>query len=204
MDTSAIILTGGSSSRFGQDKGLLILAKKPLVKHVLEATEGLVDEKIVVVSSKDQAERYMKLLGTSAKVLVDIEDIQSPLVGAITGLEEAQGEHSLLLSCDAPFVSANVLSLLLELCPGKTAVIPRWPNGYMEPLQAVYRTEPALDASQSALCKGELNMRALVDELRGIRYVSTLVLQQLDPELKTFFNINTPLDLKKAESLLKK
>jgi molybdopterin-guanine dinucleotide biosynthesis protein A len=43
----------------------------------------------------------------------------------------------------------------------------------------------------------------MVDKLRGVRYVSTLVLRQLDPELKSFFNVNTPLDLKRAEAMLK-
>jgi len=42
----------------------------------------------------------------------------------------------------------------------------------------------------------------MVNKLRGVRYISTLVLQQLEPELRTFFNINTPLDLKKAELML--
>jgi molybdopterin-guanine dinucleotide biosynthesis protein A len=46
-------------------------------------------------------------------------------------------------------------------------------------------------------------MRAMIEKLRGVRYVSTLVIQQLDPDLKTFFNINTPLDLKKAMVMVK-
>jgi molybdopterin-guanine dinucleotide biosynthesis protein A len=42
-----------------------------------------------------------------------------------------------------------------------------------------------------------------VDELRGVRYISTLVLRQLDPKLRTFFNVNTPLDLRRAEFMLR-
>jgi molybdopterin-guanine dinucleotide biosynthesis protein A len=83
-------------------------------------------------------------------------------------------------------------------------VIPRWPNGYIEPLQAVYCIKPAYEAAKNALSEGKLNMQSMVDRLRGVRYVSTLVLQQLDPELRTFFNINAPLDLKKAELMVKR
>jgi len=43
----------------------------------------------------------------------------------------------------------------------------------------------------------------MIDNLRGVRYVSTMVLEQLEPDLLTFFNVNTPQDLKKADSLLK-
>lgn len=203
MDKSAIILAGGFSSRFRKDKGLLPLANKPLIKHVSDIISNIVDEKIVVVSSKVQAEKFAKVVDPDVKVLIDASDVQSPLVGALTGFEETRGEYALLLPCDTPLVSKDVLLLLFELCINKTAAIPRWPNGYIEPLQAVYRTKPALEAAKNALSEGKLDIRSMVEKLRGIRYVSTLVLQQLDPTLRTFFNVNTPLDLKKAEFTLR-
>jgi len=203
MGKSAIILAGGFSSRFGQDKGLLQLANKPLIKHVLDAISTIVDEKMVVASSKVQAENYAKVLGSDVNVLIDVDDAQSPLVGALTGFKEAHGRYALLLSCDTPFVSRDVVSLLFEMCINRYAVIPRWPNGYIEPLQAVYCAKPAYEAAKNALSEGKLNVQSMVDRLCSVRYVSTLVLQQLDPELRTFFNINTPLDLKKAESMLR-
>jgi molybdopterin-guanine dinucleotide biosynthesis protein A len=46
-------------------------------------------------------------------------------------------------------------------------------------------------------------VRAMIEKLSGVRYVSTLVIQQLDPELRTFFNVNTPADLKNAMTLTK-
>ena len=204
MDKSAIILAGGFSHRFGQDKGLLQLANKPLIKYVLDAISTLVDEKMVVASSKVQAENYANVLGSDVNVLIDVDDAQSPLVGALTGFKEAHGEYALLLPCDTPLVSRDVISLLFELCINRNAVIPRWPNGYIEPLQAVYCTKPAYEAAKNALSEGKLNMQSMVDRLRVVRYVSTLVLEQLDLELRTFFNINTPLDLRNAENMLKR
>ena len=169
----------------------------------MDTVKGVVDEEIVVVSSKVQADNYAKVIGSNVKILVDADDVQSPLVGALTGFKGAHGKFALLLSCDAPFVSKDVVLFLFELCMDRNAVIPRWPNGYIEPLQAVYCTKPAFDAAKKALSGGELNMRSMVDKLRSVRYVSTLVLEQLDPEFKAFFNINTPLDLKKAELMLR-
>lgn len=204
MDRSVVILAGGFSSRFGQDKGLVRLAGKPLIKHVLGAADNIVEEKIVVVSSKVQAENFAKVVDSNVNVLVDADDVQSPLVGALAGFEETHGKYALLLPCDTPLVSREVLLLLFDLCIGKNAVIPRWPNGNIEPLHAVYCTKFALEAAKSALSGGKLNMRSMADGLRGVRYVSTLVLQQLNPDLRTFFNVNTLLDLKKAESMLKR
>lgn len=204
MNNTVIVLAGGSSIRFGQDKGLLELAGKPLIKHVLDAVGNIADERIVVLSSDKQADRYAKKLGSKVQLVIDNVKIQSPLVGTITGLETAKGQHTLVLSCDAPFVSRNILSLLLDLCTNKNAVIPRWPNDHIEPLQAVYRVKPALEAAKSAFNEGKLNMAAMIEKMRSVRYISTLVFQQFDHELKTFFNINTPLDLRKAETVLKR
>jgi len=200
---SAIILAGGFSTRFGTEKGLLQLAHKPLVKHVLDAVGDSVDEKLVVVSSKKQAEKYIEVIDSDVSVAIDKADLHTPLVGASTGFSYASGEYSLLLPCDTPLVRRDILSLLLELCVNKNAAVPRWPNCYTEPLQAVYRTKPALEAAKNALCKGEFNLRAMMDKLTCIRFISTLALRQLDPDLETFFNVNTPSDLKRAEQMLK-
>jgi molybdopterin-guanine dinucleotide biosynthesis protein A len=204
LERSAIILAGGFSSRLGQDKGLVQLSNRPLVKHVMEKTKDLVDERLVVVSSKVQAERYSNVLGRDANVLVDDAEVHGPVAGATTGFERAQGKYSLLLPCDTPFVSRDILHLLLELCINRNAAVPRWPNCYIEPLQAAYCTKPALEAARSALLSGKLNLQAMVDKMQRVRYVSTLVLEQLDPRLRTFFNVNTALDLKKAHAMLKR
>jgi molybdopterin-guanine dinucleotide biosynthesis protein A len=202
MRKSAIILAGGLSSRFGQDKGLLQLAGKPLIRYVLESVDEVVDEKIVVVSCEGQVEKYLRAVGLGAKIVVDNIDARSPLIGAITGFEEAFGEYSLLIPCDTPFISRDIILLLLELCVCRNACVPRWPNGHVEPLQAVYRTKPALEASRAAFYARGFDMRAMLNRLHCVRYVSTLVLEQIDSELRTFFNVNTPQDLRRAEFTL--
>lgn len=202
LERSAIILAGGFSSRLGQDKGLVQLAGRPLVKHVLDKTTSLVDERLVVVSSEAQSEKYRRIFGSQARVAVDNARVRGPLVGAKAGFEHALGEYSLLLPCDAPFISKSILQLLLELCINRNAAIPRWPNSYIEPLQAVYRTDAALRAATEAISSNQREMQAMVDRLRSVRYVSTMVLEQLDPGLSTFFNVNTQMELKKAVALL--
>ena len=204
MTRSAIVLAGGLSSRLGQDKGLQLLGNKPLVRYVLDTVKDLVDETFVVVSSKAQARSYEDVVSSDTRVLIDSSNMRAPLVGASTGFESVHGRYSIVLSNDVPFVSRDVLSLMFELSVGKSAVIPRWPNGFIEPLQAVYCTEAARQAAREALNEGKLRVQAMVDKLQGVRFVSTLVLRQLDQELRTFFNVNTSLDLRKAEIMLKR
>jgi molybdopterin-guanine dinucleotide biosynthesis protein A len=200
---SAIVLAGGFSSRFGQDKGVLALADKPLIRHVMDAVSPVVDETVVVTNSQERVTKYAKITRSDVRFAVDVCESRSPLIGALTGFGVAQGKYSLLLPFDTPFVSREVLSLLFELCVNRAAVIPRWPNGHIEPLHAVYQTKPALEATKRAVAEEKLNVRTMIEKLRGVRYVSTLVIQQLDPELRTFFNINTPADLEKAMTMVK-
>jgi molybdopterin-guanine dinucleotide biosynthesis protein A len=203
LDRSAIVLAGGVSSRLGQDKGILEVANKPLIKYVIDAVKSLVDETIVVTSSQDRIAKYAKAVSADVRFAVDACESKGPLIGALTGFESAHGKYALLLPFDMPFVSREVVSLLFELCLNKAAAIPRWPNGQIEPLHAVYQTKVALEAAKIAVGEGKLDMRAMIEKMRGVRYVSTLVIQQLDPDLRTFFNINTPLDLKKAVVIAK-
>ena len=203
MDRSAIVLAGGFSSRFGEDKGVLELANKPLIRHVVDAVRPFVDEIIVVTNSEERVRKYVAGVGGNTRFAVDSCESKGPLIGALTGFEVARGKYVLLLAFDTPFVSGEVVSLLFDLCLSKAAAIPRWPNGQIEPLHAVYQTAMALEAAKSAVAEGRLDMRGMIERMRGVRYISTLVIQQVDPKLQTFFNINTPLDLRKALSMVK-
>jgi len=202
LQKSAIILAGGFSRRFGSDKGLVLLRDKPLVRHVIDKIYPVVNEVLVVVSSENQKKTFKLVLKKDAKIIIDKDNSQSPLIGAMTGFEASNCEYSLLLPCDAPLVSTNIIQFLFDMSINRRAVIPRWPSGYIEPLQAVYHTKSALIAAKIALRQGNMNMRSMIDNLHGVRYISTMVIEQLEPGFVTFLNVNTPEDLRKAESFL--
>ncbi|MEM2888019.1 MAG: molybdenum cofactor guanylyltransferase [Candidatus Bathyarchaeia archaeon] len=204
MEKAAIILAGGLSKRFGQDKGLVKLAKKPLVLHVLEKVKMIADDVLVVVSSEKQKEDYSKYIQEKSRIIIDDGKVKSPLIGALTGFLNTSAEYSLLLPCDTPFISIKVIELLFETCVNVDACIPRWPNDNIEPLQAVYRTESALMASKQAIEQSKMRLLNMIQLQKRVRYLSTIVIQQLDPNLITFFNINTKEDLLRAKKQAQK
>ena len=200
---SAIILAGGISKRFGQDKGLINLAKRPLLLHVLDKLGNISNDIHVVVNSEAQKEKFASLTSRNVHLSVDGANIQTPLAGALTGFKTVQNTYTILLACDTPFIASEILRFLLDISINRDAAIPRWPNGNIEPLQAVYHAKKAADAAQNALRNNQLNMRSMISNMKKIRYVSTLVLRQFDPKLMSFFNINTPNDLRNAEVMTK-
>lgn len=204
MKYSAIILSGGLSNRLGRNKGLANLFDKPMVTYVVDSVIPLVDEVLVITDTEDNRKELSRILDSSIGILLDEFNLKSPVVGALTGFKHAKGQRSLLLSCDTPLISRKVISLLLELSEDYDLVIPKWPTGYIEPLQAAYNTKKAYEASLEAITLKELRMSDIIARLKNVLYISTIALSKLDPKLNTFFNVNTPSDLEQIKTILKK
>ncbi len=195
---SVAILAGGASSRMGMEKGLVNLAGKPMILHVVEACRIVTDD-VLVVAGSDNVQAYAERLAGIVEVVPDAEaEFKSPLVGAYTAFSHRKEGYVLLLPCDVPLVKPVVLSFLRSLADGWDAVVPRWPNSYIEPLVAVYDAGRALHATEEALRRGRRDMKGLIERINPL-YISTLIIMELDPELETFFNVNTPDDLRLAE-----
>jgi molybdopterin-guanine dinucleotide biosynthesis protein A len=202
LRTSAIILSGGYSRRFGKDKWLINLQGKPLIFHVIEKIVPLVDETIVV-TKKQLRKEFVKSINFDIKIVQDEHEVQAPLVGALKGFQKASGLYSVLLPCDAPLISGKAISLLLRMVLGNEAVIPKWPNGYIEPLHAVYDTQKAKRAAKKVIDRNEFKMRDFINEFEKVRFVSTLKFQSFDPNLHTFINVNHPSEFHKIENILR-
>ena len=203
MDRSVVILAFETAKGFDQDKGLTQVDGKPLIRRVLDAVEGCTDETIVVTESQEQIRLYQKLVSPDVEFIVCSDASKGPLAMALCGLEAAKGDYTLLLPGDSPFISSEVVDLLFDLSTNKAAVVPRSPDSEPEPLQSVYNTKRAIEVAKAAIAEGDYAIETLVERLRCIRYLSTMVIEQLDPELKTFFRVLTPLDFKKAVVLSK-
>ena len=202
------ILAGGKSSRLGRDKGLLNICGKPMFLWVLEACRPYANKILIVTSDIKQKKAYEERLNhfnvENVKVVVDEESgVRCPLIGAKTAFRNAESEYTFLLSCDIPLVDGNILQLLISISKGYDAVVPRWPNGYIEPLHSIYRTDKALAAAESSLASQRYDMRSMLEKLDKILYISILIIKKFDPHLHTFLNVNKKEDLKRAERILK-
>ncbi|HAN56705.1 MAG TPA: molybdenum cofactor guanylyltransferase MobA [Betaproteobacteria bacterium] len=108
---SAIILAGGAGRRMGgQDKGLIMLAGRPLVAHVVQRIAPQVAE--ILISANRNLSDYQAL---GYPVLCDASpDLQGPLAGLLSGLRAAQHEWLLSVPCDTPLLPVNLVTELLK------------------------------------------------------------------------------------------
>jgi len=187
------VQAGGRSSRMGRDKALIPLGGIPLIEHVLRRTAGLAEEVLITTN------RPADLVYLGVRLVADREPGAGALPGLLTALEAAHGETVLLLACDLPFVCRPLLEHLLSRAPEAQVVVPQW-NDSLEPLHAVYSRSCA-NAVRAAVQAGQ---QRVIDILPRVtqRVVDEAAIAQFDPHGWSFFNVNTPQDLVRAERVL--
>lgn len=198
----ALILAGGKSQRMKKNKILTKLGDKPLLLHVTEKILGLASEVVVVIGKNDELEKYTAILSSSIIILKDNLEGKGPLMGILTGMKKMISEYAVVLPCDSPFINKEILEYLFSKAQGVDAAIPRWPNGNIEPLHAVYRISPAITAAKASIKADELLILDMIKRLRKVVYLNTDNLRKFDKELSTFYNINYQEDLRKAAKIL--
>lgn len=198
----AVILAGGAGNRIGGDKPLIDFKGKKLIHYVIEAASSVSDE-IIVVVDEDEEKKFKTIVPEDVEVIVDQISGGGPLIGLYSGLRQIRSEYAVALPCDSPFLNLEVLRFLLCKARGVDAVIPQWPNGYIEPLHSIYKVSAALKCSEEALGEGKSRIHDMIDRLEKTIFVSIESIRKFDPELLTFFNINSLEDLEKAETIIK-
>jgi molybdopterin-guanine dinucleotide biosynthesis protein A len=191
---SVAIQAGGRSTRMGRDKALVPLGGRPLIEHVLERVRGLGDE-VLITTNNPQSLSYLGL-----PLVGDDHPGAGALYGLLTALTHARGERVLVVGCDMPFLQRALLDHLVRLSQAYQAVVP-FVQGNYEPLLAVY-AKSALPAIRGALDAGQRRVISFFPHIH-LRTVTEEELDALDPEGLSFFNVNTPGDLKQAEILLR-
>lgn len=195
LSCSGVILAGGRSSRFaGANKAFFDLGGSPVIQPVIALFREMFSETLLVTNTP------VPYLPWDAAIVTDIFSVKSSLTGIHAGLFYAQTPYIFVAACDTPFIRKSVVELVLsEIEPGTAAVMPETPAG-TEPLFAAYATE-ALPVVAHSIRREKLKIQRVFQKLRVKKIPASRVLE-VDPDLETFFNINTPADLEAARARL--
>ncbi len=195
----AIVLAGGKSARMQHsDKAIIKLGNKAMISLVIDPLKQVVDEVVVVAASREQGERLKPCIG-DARLAYDRITEYGPLSGILSGLEalHVESELAFVAACDMPFINPDVVKIMFKQAQGFDAIIPRWENGRLETLHAIYRREAMIIAANKAIKRGDRIILSAAFALPKIRYISLEEIKKIDPGLKTLINVNTPGDLEK-------
>jgi molybdopterin-guanine dinucleotide biosynthesis protein A len=194
LPCTGVILAGGLNKRFdGQNKAFLRIGGKRIVDRLLDVYRRLFDQ-IVLVTNDPAA--YMDV---DALIVTDHYSVRSSLNGLHAGLFAAAHEYAFFAACDTPFINGALIQRLLDTVTRKSdIVVPFTPAGY-EPMFAVYK-KTCLPAMVWQLERDLLKIQGLFRKVR-VKTVGETDLRDVDPDLVSFFNVNTPADLARAEAL---
>jgi molybdopterin-guanine dinucleotide biosynthesis protein A len=188
-EVTALILAGGQGRRMGgEDKGLLDVAGKPLVQHVLEAVKPQVDG--ILISANRNHERYAAY---GYRVLADpLEGYQGPLAGFLAGIRVARTPYLVTLPCDGPLLGGDLVARLRAALEAAGAEIAVAHDGRrLQPVYALLKTalRPSLEAY---LAEGERK----IDLWFGRHRWTTADFSDAPEQ---FANVNTPEDRARFE-----
>ncbi len=171
-----------------KDKCLLKIKGKSLLEIAVNKLTPLFSEVLLVGKGRTP---YKKL---RCKVVEDILPYRSSLTGIHSGLIHSSSTHNFIMACDTPLIKTEVISFISSQVTENTdVVIPKIGKWY-EPLCAVY-SKGCIPLIENLLKKKIFTIRELFTHVR-VREITQQEIQQYDPALLSFFNVNTWEDYK--------
>lgn len=188
-DVTVQIMAGGRSLRMGYDKAQLKLGGVSLLERAVMQWEGWGSELMVSVGGEERA----IIAPPGVKAIFDAHPGRGPLEGFYCGAMACKTNLMLLRAVDTPFLAPIHAAPLLEAI-GKAGACVYTVENRLQPLFGLYRPIQCCPAARSLLDKGEFKMGSLLD------MVDTVVIPA--PEPIQFLNVNTPEELRVAESIM--
>jgi molybdopterin-guanine dinucleotide biosynthesis protein A len=194
---SGVILAGGLSTRYGgENKAFLRVGGMRILDRLFSVYTELFEEIIIVTNLPRE------FLDWDALIVTDVFPVRSSLTGIHAGLFYASHPFAFFSACDTPFLKKELVETVLDnLEPEIDLVIPQTSAGF-EPLCAAY-SQRCLKAAEEHIRQNKFKIQLALSEKR-VKKIPEEVLRKNDPELLSFFNVNSPEDLSRAEQFVTK
>lgn len=158
METLTVfILCGGKSSRMESEKGLVLFQEKPFIEHIIQAILPITDQIKLITASKEYD--YLPY-----EKIEDIIADRGPLGGIYTALSYSETEFNLILSCDIPLISSELLKELISKHTKEAGITVFASESRIHPLIGIYSKE-ILPVIKEAIEANELKMMDLLAKI---------------------------------------
>jgi len=188
ISCAGIILAGGLNRRLeGQNKALLPVGDQPILDLLVTLLRQFFNQIILVTNQP------LAYVAYDVTIVTDLLPIRSSLTGIQAGLFHAQAPYAFLCACDMPFIKKELIEILMKAIePRWDVIVPVTREGY-QPLCAVY-SKRCLKPIEDQLSRGDLKISNFFSRVK-VKEIPEADLRAADPELISFFNINTQEDL---------
>lgn len=198
---SIAILCGGKSKRFGSDKTFHYIGDKTILELVYDKFKNRTDD-IFLQTSNNDIDRKNKFK-FNINIYHDVIPGKGPLGGIYSALSNAKYNKVFVVAGDLPFVDKKIISELITF-DDFSIVVPKWLNGFVEPLCALY-SKDVLPIIKKRIDSDNLKINDFFKELGNdhtgsfkIKYLRVEdLIQNSKIAKKCFNNINCLEDLDK-------
>lgn len=192
---TGVILTGGKSSRMGEEKARMRIEGAPVLHRIIGLFQKLFNEVLIVTNREGRFDNC------GCREVVDLIPDRGPLGGVYTGLHYAVSSPVFAASCDLPFINTPAVELIMKESAVHDIVVPDI-HGRLHPLHAAYsrRCMPYL---LERIRNNRLDITGFIHEAQGlsVKRVSAGEWVKEDPEFKSLFNMNTIEDWNEANEM---
>jgi len=189
-DCTAIILAGGESKRMGQDKASLKLANETLLNRAIRNIQPHFEHMIISVREPKKHILFPQLCDKGLA--------RGPIMGISTAMQRVNTSWVFVIACDMPFMSAALIEAMAAKRQQQQAVVPTV-NGMIQPLFAFYAKD-CLSILQTHIESGERSLKKVIADLDTTMF-SEAECADYDPDLLSFFDLDTKEDIHQAESI---
>jgi molybdopterin-guanine dinucleotide biosynthesis protein A len=193
-DVTGILLAGGKSRRMGEDKRFLHVGDRSLFERSLTVLRSIFQSVLVVIAQDSPP------LLVDVPVIRDLVPNCGNLGGLYTGLRQASTEHVFVVACDMPFLNPEAVRYLTQLKNDADLVMVQRETG-LEPMHALYGRR-CLPILEEMVRTHHLKIQDIIEHSSlNVRLIKEAELSRIDPEGRSFLNVNTPSDLEAARRL---
>ena len=188
MEISAIVLTGGRSSRFGSDKTTALLGQKPLVNHLLDS----IPDQWPIVIVGPAFEYFRRSLQFTREEPVG----GGPVCAVNAGLQMISTEFVVVIAADMPFAGRLLKEFSMRVV-NRDGLVALDDEGIPQSLCALYRVAPLRTALKAVQAQGGLDGQSMKN-LIGLLDIEEISLGK--EFASSLLDIDTPEDLERLNS----
>lgn len=197
---SIAILCGGKSTRFGDDCKILHKINGQFMFQIIYEKFKSVTDDIFLQLSQDIKDLFQQNIVDFTleqnPVYLDRIENKGPLAGIYSALTHAKHPKVFVVAADLPCVDPRILAELKKE-RGYQIIIPRWSNGFYEPLCAIY-SQDLLGVIEHQITTNKLSIHQLYEmkDVLKIKFVNIdEFIEQKKIDQDCFRNVNTIKDL---------
>ena len=191
-----VVLAGGKSKRFGEDKSTIKLNDKTLIEHTLDKIKSKLN-KIIIVSNDKVLKNYITINDC-------IDGQLGPLVGVLSAMKWIKDNNYsynwiITFPCDTPFFNISIIDKFVEVSKLNDSLLYfAKSEEKRHNIFGLWSLKLIETLEMDIVKNNHRKVEKWADKI-GVKTIN-IPYNEVDP----FFNINTKEDLKEAKKILKK